>query len=91
MFPCGVSFDFLTDSEMILFVCQVHPSVIQLVIFKVRVPEERIQMYAKFMIPPNKFPKYPEGLHKLIGPGDIALIKMKVGVTLVPGKLVPVR
>ena len=64
---------------------------LQLVIFKVRVPEERIQMYAKLMIPPNKFPKYPEGLHKLIGPGDIALIKMKVGVTLVPGRLVPVR
>ena len=47
-------------------------------------------MYKKFLVPPNKFPKYPEGLHKLIGPFDIALIKMKVGVTLVPGRLVPV-
>ena len=47
-------------------------------------------MYTEFTIPPNSHPKVPEGLHKLAGPFDIALIKMRVGVTLMPGRLVPV-
>ena len=60
-------------------------------ILKVRVPEERIKMYTEWTIPPNKYPKhYPDGLHKTAGPFDIALIKMRVGVTLIPGRVVPV-
>jgi len=56
----------------------------------VRVPEERIKMYSEWNIPPNKYPKqYPEGLHKTAGPFDIALIKMRAGVTLIPGRVVP--
>ena len=62
----------------------------QISLIKVRVPEERIKMYTEYTIPPNSHPKVPEGLHKLAGPFDIALIKMRVGVTLMPGRLVPV-
>ena len=48
-------------------------------------------MYTEWTIPPNKYPKhYPDGLHKTAGPFDIALIKMRVGVTLIPGRVVPV-
>ena len=55
-----------------------------------RVPEERIKMYTEFIIEPNAHPKVPDGLHKLAGPFDIALIKMRVGVTIMPGRVVPV-
>ena len=57
---------------------------------KVRVPEERIRMYTEYTIPPNTNQRAPEGLHKVAGPFDIALIKLRVGVTLMPGRVVPV-
>ena len=57
---------------------------------KVRVPEERIKMYTKYAVPPNTHKQYPEGIHKLAGPFDIALIKLKARVTLMPGRVVPV-
>ena len=57
---------------------------------KVRVPEERIKMYTKYAVPPNTHKQYPEGIHKLAGPFDIALIKLKTRVTLMPGRVVPV-
>ena len=57
---------------------------------QVRVPKERIAMYREFIIRPNKYKDYLEGLHKVSGPFDIALIKLRESVTLIPGRLVPV-
>ena len=57
---------------------------------KVRVPAERIKMYTEFSVEPNEFQQYPEGFHKTSGPDDIALVKLRESVTLIPGRIAPV-
>ena len=47
-------------------------------------------MYTEYTLPPNEHEKYPKGLHKLAGPFDLALIKLNNGVTLIPGRMIPV-
>jgi len=57
-------------------------------IASVQTPEERINMYTQFQIPPGT-EGFPEGSHKMHGPWDMALIKLSNAVTVVPGKVVP--
>jgi len=54
----------------------------------VQTPEERLHLYTQFAVPPGT-EGIPDGIRKMHGPWDMALIKLSEAVAIVPGKVVP--